>query len=241
MTAHTYKTLSFTPSSSFPYTISDLTPHDISPDSTFYSSPRFVTHIDDKAISSLREYYASVLPRSGRILDLCSSWISHYPDEITSAEASGNLQVVGMGMNADELQRNTILRDRWVVKDLNIDPTIEGWKGDDIGSESPMLDATTCVVSIDYLTQPLQVLKGVLERTRTGGSIHLVISNRCFPTKAVRKWLELDENKRLNMVGDYLWWSGWRGIEVLVISDGGSTGLFRSRSDPLWVVRGVKE
>jgi hypothetical protein len=241
MATHSYKTLPFTPSSSFPYTTSDLTPRDTSPDSTFYSSPRFVTHIDDRAISSLKKYYTAALPRTGRILDLCSSWISHYPDEVTSTEESGDLQVVGMGMNADELKRNPVLRDRWVVKDLNVDPTIGGWKGDLIEGETNMLDATTCVVSIDYLTRPLEVLKGILEKTRSGGSIHLAVSNRCFPTKAVRKWLELDESERLSMVGDYLWWSGWREIEVLVISDGGSAGWFQSGNDPLWIVRGIKE
>ncbi len=56
------------------------------------------------------------------------------------------------------------------------------------------------------------------------------------------------------MVGDYLWWSGWRGVEIVEVCDGrvkegegggGGTGLARLMGmfggvDPLWVVRAVK-
>ena len=44
------------------------------------------------------------------------------------------------------------------------------------------------------------------------------------------------------MVGDYLWFSGWREIEVLTLNEGGgSSGWFGLGStDPLWVVRGRK-
>lgn len=47
------------------------------------------------------------------------------------------------------------------------------------------------------------------------------------------------------MVGDYLWFSGWRGIEIVDLCDGKGTaaglmGMFGGGVDPLWVVRGVK-
>ena len=53
------------------------------------------------------------------------------------------------------------------------------------------------------------------------------------------------------MVGDYLWWSGWKGVEVVEVCDGrvegegGGLGRWRGLFggggvDPLWVVRGVK-
>jgi hypothetical protein len=93
------------------------------------------------------------------------------------------------------------------------------------------LDASTCVVSIDYLTSPVQVLSSIRQQTNPGGKIHLIISNRCFPTKAVGRWLKVGEEQRLEMVGDYLWWGGWRNIEIQVIVQGGFM------TDPLWVVR----
>ena len=51
------------------------------------------------------------------------------------------------------------------------------------------------------------------------------------------------------MVGDYLWFSGWRDIEIVEVSNGknenrpgGLMGMFGGMmgGDPLWVVRGKK-
>lgn len=128
--------------------------------------------------------------------------------------------------------------------------------------QEPLLDATTCVVSTDYLVQPLTVFSSLLRLTKPGGSVHLTISNRCFPTKAIARWLQVDEEERLQMVGDYLFFAGWKRVEIVELSDGrvrggedggdgggdGGLGDFMralgmevGRRDPLWVVRGVKE
>ncbi|MCJ1353926.1 MAG: hypothetical protein MMC33_003913 [Icmadophila ericetorum] len=244
----------------FPYTPRDFQRQDSSPDPSFYSSSRFVTHIDDNAITLLRQYYAHNLPQTGKILDICSSWISHFPEDLEKravATARGEqlpkaghdhgLHVVGMGMNKAELDANPILSSR-ILQDLNVDPTIP--------SHLAPLSASTCVVSIDYLTQPLSVLSSLHTLTAPGGRIHLTISNRCFPTKVVGRWLKVDEQERLMMVADYLWWSGWREVEIVTLCDGrgrvggedggGAGGFagfaewFGGRPDPLWVVRGVK-
>ena len=74
-------------------------------DSLFYSQPRFVTHIDDGAISSIRDYYANVMHEGADVLDLCSSWISHLPADLTLGRVSG------VGMNKEELARNERLSD----------------------------------------------------------------------------------------------------------------------------------
>ncbi|KAI9784518.1 MAG: hypothetical protein M1835_003556 [Candelina submexicana] len=234
-----YPTTPYTPRcTSWPYFPRDFVRSDESSDSDFYSAPRFVTHIDDNAISLLGKYYAQVLPRRGRILDFCSSWISHYPKETEEAVDKGDLEVVGLGMNDAELRKNGILKGGRFLQDLNTTPSIPSEVGD--------LDAATCVVSIDYLTQPVSVLSSLRSRMRAGGKVHLVISNRCFPTKVVGRWLKISEQERLRMVGDYLWFAGWRNVEVVELcdgkADGGGGGLtswfaFR-RNDPLWVVRG---
>lgn len=242
----------------WPYTARDFTRQDPSTDDSFYSSPRFVTHIDDKAIASLSEYYYANLPRKGRILDFCSSWVSHYPEEVEQAAQKGELRVSGMGMNKKELDANKVLNDGRVLVDLNEKPDVAAAL-EGMGMPKGSLDASTCVVSIDYLTRPVAVLTSLREATRQGGSVHLAISNRCFPTKAVERWLRVDEEERLAMVGDYLWFAGWRGIEVVELSDGkvkeedkereqaqGSLQGFMSwmgmaSRDPIWVVRAVKE
>lgn len=54
------------------------------PDSYFYESPRFVTHIDDPAIAALTKFYSEVFPPSNTpgvsMLDMCSSWVSPFLD-----------------------------------------------------------------------------------------------------------------------------------------------------------------
>jgi hypothetical protein len=213
----------------FPYSQADLTPMDAGNDSTFYRPARFVTHIDDNAINNLRKYYDQVLPRKGRVLDFCSSWISHYPPDVANAVSSGDLEVLGTGMNEAELSKNPVLK-HWAVQDLNEDPNVR-LPGDSSSAQPGELDASTCVVSIDYLTKPVDVLTSIRRQTKEGGKVHLIISNRCFPTKAVGRWLKVDEEDRLAMVGDYLWWAGWRNIEIQTLV----AGSFMT--DPLWVVR----
>ena len=73
---------------------------DPSPDTAFYRQPRFVAHIDPGAIAAVTRLYREVLPPGGVLLDLMGSWISHLPDEVSYAE------VIGHGMNADELAAN---------------------------------------------------------------------------------------------------------------------------------------
>jgi len=218
----------------WPYTAADFERYDPTPDPEFYEYPRLVTHIDDNAISTLKSYYSEALPKQGKILDFCSSWISHYPREIEDEVKGGRIEVVGMGMNKRELDANPLLSER-LVQDLNIDPSIP-----DLGP----IAAATCVVSIDYLTQPLQVLSSLRQRMQPGAQVHLVISNRCFPTKVVKRWLDLSEQERLEMVGDYLAFAGYEEVEILTLSDGWakvpeghSRHGQKMRVDPLWVVR----
>ncbi len=217
------------PNRQFPYSATDMTPMEPGNDSSFYDVPRFVTHIDDNAIYNLQRYYSDVLPRKGRILDFCSSWVSHYPSEVEKAGQSGELEILGTGMNEAELSKNPVLK-AWSVQDLNEDPDIRlpETRSQNSGQK---LDASTCTVSIDYLTKPVEVLASIQRQTNVGGKIHLVISNRCFPNKVVGRWLQIGEDERLEMVGDYLWWSGWRDIEIVSVVEASWM------KDPLWVVR----
>ncbi|TYH65942.1 hypothetical protein ES332_D06G090300v1 [Gossypium tomentosum] len=86
-------------------------------DSMFYEVPRFVTHIDDAAIAALTKYYSEVFPPSNTpgvsILDMCSSWVSHFPKGYKQE------RVVGMGMNEEELKRNPVSVD-YLTKPLDV-------------------------------------------------------------------------------------------------------------------------
>ena len=156
----------------WPWSDTDFRRRDESSDTDFYSQPRFVTHIDDLAIASLGAHYARTLQSGWGVLDLCTSWISHLPP--AGAPALG--EVVGLGMNAEELEANDRLTGGRVVQDLNTDPALPFEEG--------RFDAVLNAVSVDYLTQPLEVAREMHRVLRPGGTVILSFSNRCFPTKA---------------------------------------------------------
>lgn len=165
---------------------------DPSPDDRFYAPPRLVTHIDDGAIAAVGALYAELgidgtAPEPRLVLDLMSSWVSHFrapPTELTV-----------LGMNEVELAANKAATAR-VVRDLNVDTALP--------FEAASFDAVVCCVSIDYLTRPVEVLREAARVLRPDGVVALTFSNRCFPTKAVHGWLATDDEGRCAVVCEYL-------------------------------------
>lgn len=190
---------------------------DPSPDVRFYTMPRFVTHIDDAAIAGVMQAYREFLPAGGRILDLMSSWVSHLPPGAEYGE------VVGHGMNAAELAANPRLS-RWFVQDLNADPALP--------LENGSFDGAAICVSIQYLQEPVEVLREVRRVLRPGAPLVISFSNRCFPTKAVAIWKALGGRDHLALVALYLEEARFSSIETLEPEPPGG------RSDPLWVAVG---
>lgn len=161
---------------------------DESDDTAFYSFDRFVTHIDDPAIAAVAELYdeLGLTGDDTEVLDICSSWISHFPTK------PGRLVVTGM--NRAELMANA-MADDWSIGDLNSDPSLP--------FDDASFDAVTCAVSVDYLTRPLDVFAEAARVLRPGGLFVCTFSNRCFPTKAIRGWLSTDERGRCAIVATY--------------------------------------
>ncbi|MSQ23968.1 MAG: methyltransferase domain-containing protein [Chloroflexi bacterium] len=191
--------------------------YDESPDAHFYVQPRFVTHIDDPAIAAVSEIYRERLPGDGAILDLMSSWVSHLPAEVVYRE------VVGLGMNADELAANPRLT-RWLVHDLNVNPRLP------FGDQE--FDAATICVSVQYLTQPITVFREVGRLLRPDAPLIITFSNRCFPTKAIDLWQRLGDVGHVQLVRRYFELAGnWASIETLDRSPA-------DESDPLFAVIG---
>jgi SAM-dependent methyltransferase len=187
---------------------------DESDDANFYSMPRFAVHIDVEAIAALTQVYRELLPPRGAILDLMSSWVSHLPEE------GGFGRVAGLGMNAEELARNSRLTDR-VIQDLNQQP--------ELPYDASSFDAIVNAVSLQYLTRPVEVFRSCARVLQPGG-LHLVaLSNRCFPTKAVRAWHVLPADQRLELVRTYFINAG--GYDAPTVLDRSPPG-----ADPLWIV-----
>ncbi len=190
--------------------------YDESPDEQFYAAPRLVTHIDDAAIAAVTQLYREYFPVGGAILDLMTSWVSHLPSEVSYS------RVVGLGMNAEELAANPRLNE-WIAHDLNRNPTLPFADG--------AFDGAAICVSIQYLTQPVEVLREIGRVLRAGAPLVVTFSNRCFPTKEVLIWQVLDDAGHAKLVTRYLEWAGnWEHVEALDRSPGGS--------DPLYAVVG---
>jgi SAM-dependent methyltransferase len=186
---------------------------DATADPQFYSVPRFVTHIDDAAIAAVGVLYDELGVR-GTVLDLMSSWVSHFR---TAPEA-----LTVLGMNEQELRANPQAR-TWVVHDLNVEPRL------------PFADASfdhaVCCVSVDYLTRPVEVFQDVARVVRAGGLFVCTFSNRLFPTKAIRGWLLSDDVTHQQIVADYLARAG--GYEPAIAQTRTPPG---HRGDPLYAV-----
>jgi len=163
--------------------------HDDQSDHLFYACPRIVNHLDDQAISVITGLYAGMLRPGMRVLDLMSSWTSHLPDEILFTE------VVGLGMNPEELQANKRLN-RFVVQDLNQLTTLP--------FENGSLDAVVCTASIEYLTRPFEVFSEISRILKPGGLLVMTFSNRWFPPKVIRIWTELHEFERMGLALEYM-------------------------------------
>jgi hypothetical protein len=172
---------------------------DAEDDEIFYQPPRLVCHIDDGAIAALTAFYRRVLPPDGVLLDLMSSWVSHLPPEIHYAE------VIGQGMNATELAANPRLS-RWFIQNLN--------RNTKLPLADASLDAAMICVSIQYLQQPVAVLREILRVLRRGAPLAVSFSNRCFWTKAVAIWRALDDEGHARLVEHYLCDAGFPRIET---------------------------
>jgi SAM-dependent methyltransferase len=162
---------------------------DEAPDEEFYRTSRLVTHIDDQAIAAVTQLYRELFPAGGEILDLMSSWVSHLPPEIEYR------RVIGLGMNEVELRRNERLHS-YVVQNLNADPRLR--------FRNAEFDGVAICVSIDYLTRPVEVLREVGRILRAGCPTIVSFSNRCFPSKAVAIWHQLDDRGHMRLVERYL-------------------------------------
>ena len=185
---------------------------DESPDAIFYVPERLVTHIDDRAIAAVGELYDE-LELTGDVLDVCSSWVSHF--------RTPPRRLVVMGMNEAELRANAMASSR-VVKDLNVDPTLP--------FDDATFDAVTCCVSVDYLTRPLEVFAEVVRVLRPGGPFVVTFSNRCFPTKAIRGWLSTDDEGHCAIVAAYFELTAGFGPATVELRNPSA------RSDPLFAV-----
>ncbi len=158
-------------------------------DRNFYVYPRKVVHIDDGAIAAVGRLFREIIPENSVVLDLMSSWRSHWP------EGHPKQSLIGLGLNQEEMADNPDL-DEIVVHNVNKDPALP--------FDDDTFDAVVITVSAQYLTQPVATFNDVNRILKPGGVFIVSFSNRMFPTKAVRIWRVSNDRGRVDLVGTYM-------------------------------------
>lgn len=202
----------------WPFTPTDFSRADESDDANFYIQPRVgIFHIDAPAVRALTKFYETRLPPNAEILDLCSSWVSHLPE----GYKPGGLTV--LGMSQAELDAN-VMATRRIVQDLNENPKL--------AFADNSFDVVTNVVSVDYLTRPLQVFQEMGRVLKPGGRAIMSFSNRCFPTKAINMWCASSDMDHVYIVACYFHYSRVFSAPSAVDLQPSVFGM----SDPMFVV-----
>ena len=148
-----------------------------------------MVHIDDQAIATVSRIFQSFLPEDSTVLDLMSSWRSHWP------QGHPKEKLVGLGLNAQEMADNPDL-DEFVVHDVNLEPALP--------FEDESFDGVIITVSAQYLTSPVETFREVNRILKPGGVFIVTFSNRMFPTKAVRIWRMASDQGRMDIVISYM-------------------------------------
>ena len=156
-------------------------------DALFYREARLVTHVDLKFALRLGELYEKRLLPGSAVLDLGAACVSYLPDGVVLRE------VVGLGMNMEEMEANDDLTKR-VVHDLNALPQLP--------FEDNSFDAVICASAIQYFTQPEKVLAEASRVLRTGGILIISFTDRCLASKALVGWKERGNLERSELVAD---------------------------------------
>ncbi|MBN2242614.1 MAG: methyltransferase domain-containing protein [Acidobacteria bacterium] len=155
-------------------------------DALFYSRDRLVSHLDSLASGTIVDLIDRlVVEENPEILDLMASWDSHIPARLRSCKING------LGMNETELKQNRDLSE-YVVHDLNRDGRLPFPDGS--------FDVVLNTVSVDYMTNPVEVFREAARILKPGGLFLVVFSNRMFPEKAVKIWRESSEEERILLV-----------------------------------------
>jgi len=179
---------------------------DESDDGEFYTTTRFVEHIDEKAVLALISYHEAALKETAKrlygdenrlldVIDLCASHVSHLP-KFYLEDRKPSQRIVGVGMNGEELRQNKVLSE-FLVQDLNKKPSLTAF------SDSSF-DVCLIQLSIDYLTSPIDVLTEVSRILRPGGLLVVSFSNRLFLTKAIAAWTGRSDLDHVERVGGYI-------------------------------------
>ena len=169
-------------------------------DSLFYSTPKFVYHLDSNFRKKLSEVYEKEIKNNSSVLDLMSSWDSYLPKNIKYKK------VIGHGLNKEELKKNKSFDDYW-IQNFNINQKIP------LGNET--IDFCLMVAAWQYLQYPEKIAEEIARILNQNGKFIVAFSNRAFWHKAPNIWTYSSEIERVEYVRNILIKNGF--CEPMVI------------------------
>ena len=173
---------------------------DESPDQIFYSSPKFVHHLDSNFRSKLTSLYKKHIRNDSVVLDLMSSWVSHLPLDAKYKK------VIGHGLNQSELANNKQLDSYW-VQDLNTDYIIP--------LEDKSVDYVLVVAGWQYLQYPESITSEIGRILNNDGKLIISFSNRAFWHKTPNIWREGSYEDHFEYIKLILKSQDWDNIELV--------------------------
>ena len=129
----------------------------------------------------MTQLFRELFPPGGCILDLMSNAVSHLPPEVSYE------RVVGLGLNLEELAANPRL-DAFVVQNLNVEPRLPFDSGE--------FDGAGICQSIDFLAQPIEVLREVGRVLQPGAPLAVAYAAQPARAEYVTRCLQAAGNWR---------------------------------------------
>jgi len=195
---------------------------DESDDLIFYSSPKFVYHLDSNFRKYLTNLYKKEFLNNSVILDLMSSWDSYLPKELNYKK------VIGHGLNKQELERNKSLDYFW-IQNFNINQELP------LGDKS--INYCLMVAAWQYLQFPEKLALEISRVLSNKGKLLISFSNRAFWTKSPNIWTYSSEEGRIEYVKRILISNGFNEPKIVRKFTSKSHSLLPFiKSDPFYCV-----
>ena len=195
-------------------------------DSLFYSTPKFVYHLDSNFRKNLSELYEEEIENNSSVLDIMSSWDSYLPKNIKYKK------VIGHGLNKDELDRNKVF-DKYWIQNFNTNQSIP--------LENETIDFCLMVAAWQYLQYPEKIAEEIARILNNKGKIIISFSNRAFWHKAPNIWTYSTEEERIDYVRKILISNGFCEPKVIKKFTNRNSFLPFMNNDPFYCIISEKK
>ena len=195
-------------------------------DTEFYSTPKFVYHLDSNFRTNLSALYKKEIKNNSSILDLMSSWDSYLPKNIKYKK------VIGHGLNKEELDKNKALNNYW-VQNFNTNQKIP--------LENETIDYCLMVAAWQYLQFPEKIAEEIARILNKNGKFIISFSNRAFWHKAPNIWTYSNETERIQYVRKILVANGFCEPRVIKKFTENNSFLPFLNRDPFYCVIAKKK